>query len=197
MAIAIAGVLELVVPGTWGHGMAGIIAPASARLAVGALIANLLWVLARWRPWNQMGWYGVAPGARGFVLGLCLGLGMAAATLILELTVGRGQLTFTGEPIGAYAIAAGTLAAALLVAALAEELLFRGFPLSRLGDVIGPAYASLLLAFGFSALHAFNPGVTVLGLVNVAVASLSLSAVYFRLGGLPAGSQLPPIGGLP
>ncbi len=178
--------LGFLIPESPSRGMPGVIAPAGVKLATGAFLANLLWVVARWRSWNRMGWLGLRPGLRSFGIGLCLGLGMAAAALVLEIILGRGRLTLTAEPLGVYATFGVELLAALAVAALAEELLFRGFPLERLADVMGPVGASLLLASGFAALHAFNPGVTALGLVNIAVASLTLSAVYFRLGGLPA-----------
>ncbi len=161
------------------------IAVAAVPVIVGALLAMLLWARKGWRPWSEMGWPGVPKPARAFAIGLAIGIAMAGAALLLEVVAGT-RITLTGEAFGGYVRAAAGLAAALLVAALSEELMFRGFPLSRLTDAIGPAGASLLLAFGFSAMHAINPGISPLAILNIAVASLFLSAVYFRLGGLPA-----------
>jgi hypothetical protein len=182
----VAQALGFIVPPRWGHEVSGIIAPITLQLVVGALSADSLWWLAGWRSWKEMGWPGLAPGLGGFGRGLCLGLAMALAALLLEITVGGARLALTGETIAIYGRSAVTLIGALAVAALSEELLFRGFPLVRLADVMGPVGASLLLALGFAGLHGVNPGVTLLGLVNVAVASLSLSAIFFRLGGMPA-----------
>jgi len=182
----VAQALAFILPSPWGNSVAGVIAPIAVQLVIGALLANLLWAARRWRAWRDMGWPGLTPGLRAFGVGLGLGLVMAAVALALELSVGRGRIGLTGEPFSAYAKVAVLLLPALAVAALSEELLFRGFPLSRLSDALGPAGASLLLALGFAGLHAVNPGVTLLGLVNVALASLALSAVYFKFGGLPA-----------
>jgi membrane protease YdiL (CAAX protease family) len=186
IAMVVASLIVLLVPQPWGQGMPGVIAPVGVQLAGGALAADFAWWKMGWRSWKHMGWPGPAASVRGFGIGLAVGLGMAAAALLLEIIAGHGHLSFTGEPFGAYLAAAAATGGALLIAALSEELLFRGFPLERLADVIGPAGASLLLAVGFAGMHALNPGATPLGLLNVAVASLSLSAVYFRLGGIPA-----------
>ncbi|MBI4502582.1 MAG: CPBP family intramembrane metalloprotease [Gemmatimonadetes bacterium] len=172
--------------------------PAVARVAVGALLACAVWARAGWSSWNQMGWPGPKAGFAGFGLGLGVGLGMAAAAVVLELLVGQARLTVTPVSASAYLAASAPVAGMLAIAALAEELLFRGFPLSHLARALGPVRAALALAIGFAALHAFNPGVTPLGLINIGVASLALSAIFFRLGGLPAawGAHLGWNGGL-
>jgi membrane protease YdiL (CAAX protease family) len=101
------------------------------------------------------------------------------------VAVGGARIEATGDPFPAYAQAAGTLLAGLAVAALAEELLFRGFPLARLAEPFGKVGASVLLAVLFAAAHLRNPDVSPLGLVNIALASLVLSAAFFTPGGLP------------
>jgi hypothetical protein len=92
----------------------------------------------------------------------------------------------TGEPLVDYLRAAAVVTLTLAMAALAEELLFRGLPLARLAESVGRANAVLALTAGFTALHLPNPGVSPLGLVNVALASLVLSAAFFEWGGIPA-----------
>jgi membrane protease YdiL (CAAX protease family) len=91
----------------------------------------------------------------------------------------------TGESFAAWAGAALPLGAGLVVAALAEELLFRGFPLARLAEPLTRVGASVLLAIVFAAAHLANPDVSTLGLVNLILASLMLSAAFFAPGGLP------------
>jgi membrane protease YdiL (CAAX protease family) len=84
-----------------------------------------------------------------------------------------------------YATVALPVALGLAAGALLEELLFRGFPLARLGAALGAAPASLLLAAGFVAAHLGNPALSWLGLANIGLASLLLSAVFFSPAGLP------------
>lgn len=158
----------------------------SIRLVAGALIAGLLWAAAGWKSWRAQGWPGWLPGLRCFGRGLGIGLAMAAAAVALELLTGGATLQRTGEPVAAWLVAAGWAVTSLTIAALGEELLFRGFPLARAADVVLPAVAALVLTVGFTALHGGNPGVTAVGLLNIGLASLVLSAAFFWWGGLPA-----------
>jgi len=80
--------------------------------------------------------------------------------------------------------AAAPLALGLLAAALAEELVFRGYPLRRLADAVGPVVATALLGVGFGVAHLGNPNVTALGTVNVGIAAVWLAAAFFA-GGMP------------
>jgi membrane protease YdiL (CAAX protease family) len=73
----------------------------------------------------------------------------------------------------------------VLLAALGEELAFRGYPLSRLADAVGPAGAAGLSAVLFGAAHLANPQATVLGVVNIALAGVWLSLAFFSPGGMP------------
>jgi len=170
----------------WGHGWPAVIAPAAVQVIGGALAANLLWAVAGWRSWRAQGWPGTRQGVRGFGLGLLLGLGMAACAVVLGVIAGGARVSLSEVPSRVYWGTAAALLGSLALAALSEEMLFRGFPLARLSDAMGPVAASTVLAVAFAALHFPNPGVTPLGLVNVALASLALSTVFFRLGGVPA-----------
>lgn len=151
--------------------------------AVGSITAFMVlrgrWTLA------VAGWPEIRPGFAWFGRALLLGIGMAIAAVSIGVILGGGGVSWTGSP-GGYAVSALALSGGLLVAALAEELLFRGYPLRKLARAIGPIRASLLLALGFSALHLGNPEVTGLGLINIGLASLVLSAVFFTRGSLAA-----------
>jgi CAAX protease family protein len=72
----------------------------------------------------------------------------------------------------------------LAAAALLEELLFRGFPLARLREAAGRIAASIVLAVLFMGAHLRNPAVSSVGLANIALAALLLSAAFFSRGGL-------------
>ncbi len=179
-------VLGLLWPEGLGSEWAPPFVPQLAQLAAAAAIANGIWVLAKWRTGAWMGWPGVRRSTVWFGWGSAIGLGMAAAVLFVGVAFGGARVGITGEPVSAYAFAALGVTAGLAVAALAEELLFRGFPLARLAEVVGPVPASAGLALLFALAHLANPEVTGLGLANIALASLVLSAAFFTPGGLPA-----------
>lgn len=125
-----------------------------------------------------------ARSARGLALGLVWGVGLAALALGLAM-LGGARLTLTSGP-EAYLAVAAPVGLGLACAAVLEELLFRGFPLVRLADAAGPVAASVALTLLFVAAHWLNPAVSGLGFVNIGLASLLLSAVFFSPGGLPA-----------
>jgi membrane protease YdiL (CAAX protease family) len=109
-------------------------------------------------------------------------LGACAAALAIALAAAGGaRLAVT--PPGAEA-SVGPIAVGLLLAALSEELVFRGYPLRRLAEAIGPRLAILLLAGGFAAAHLGNPDVTPLAVLNIALAGLWLSLAFFSPGGM-------------
>lgn len=160
--------------------------PGSMRLVAGALVAGLLWSAAGWKSWREQGWPGWRAGPGHFARGLTIGLAMAAAAVGLELATGGAALERTPEPLGSWLAGAGWATLSLTIAALGEELMFRGFPLARAADAARPLVAAVILTAGFTALHGVNPGVTALGLANIALASLVLAAAFFWWGGLPA-----------
>lgn len=184
-AVVVIGLgIGVAVPNRWFDGPWGV-AVASLPPVVAALAVTALCGLGGWASWPQMGWPGVGRSVGGLVRGTVVGCGVAAAAVLVAVVVGGARIEATGEAFVAYARAAGTLLAGLAVAALAEELLFRGFPLARLAEPFGKVGASLLLALLFAMAHLRNPDVSVLGLVNIALASLVLSAAFFTPGGLP------------
>jgi membrane protease YdiL (CAAX protease family) len=176
--------LTFLIPQPGNPTLPGVIVAPTARLVIGGLVANGVWVSAGWRSWGDLGWFPPTRSLKAFGIGLGVGLAMAATVLLLEVLAGA-RIELTDESMRAYVSGALMLLGVLAVAALSEELLFRGLPLVRLADTLGPAGASILLAVVFAAFHASNPGWTILGLINVAVASLALSAIFFRLGGMP------------
>jgi len=72
----------------------------------------------------------------------------------------------------------------LALPAAAEEALLRGYPLQALTEAWGPAMALAATSLIFGALHLSNPGVTVMGTLNVIVAGVFLGVVYLRTASL-------------
>lgn len=164
---------------TVGRGVLGLSVP--PLLAAVALYAGLV-LVARRAP-AAWGVPGRRDGLRGVVAGMGWGLALAALAVILCI-LGGAELTVQPAPDERYVAVAAPLAAGLATAALLEELLFRGFPLARLAQAVGPWVASGVLALGFAVAHAGNPDVSGIGLANIAIASLMLSAAFFTAGGL-------------
>lgn len=162
------------------------LAASTAPLVAAAVLVNAVQVRQGWSSWRRIGWLRGFRNGTAWLSATGVGLVMAAVALVVAVLVGRAHIELTGEPVGAYVAVAGRVTVGLGVAALAEELMFRGYPLARLAEPCGKVGASVLLAIAFAAAHLPNPDVSALGLVNIGLASLVLSAAFFTPGALPA-----------
>jgi hypothetical protein len=72
----------------------------------------------------------------------------------------------------------------IIFGALAEELMFRGYPFQRLIEGIGPTGAIVVFSMLFGVVHLSNPGATAWGLVNTIAIGILLSVAYLRTGAL-------------
>ncbi len=68
----------------------------------------------------------------------------------------------------------------LLVGALAEELMFRGYPFQRLEEGIGAIGAIAVFSVLFGAVHLSNPGASLWGLINTVLIGILLAIAYLR-----------------
>ena len=170
-------------PGTWwrtaGRGLIGLAAP--PLVAAGLVYAGLVWGAGQ-RPetWGMPPWRAALAGAGR---GMAWGIGLAALTVLLCLAAGA-ELRWQSPGDERILAVAAPLALGLAGAALLEELLFRGFPLSRLAGAVGRVTAGALVAVLFAWAHARNPDVSGVGLANIGLASLLLAAAFFARGGL-------------
>ncbi|MFQ5703494.1 MAG: type II CAAX prenyl endopeptidase Rce1 family protein [Gemmatimonadales bacterium] len=172
-------------PEHWKQGSAGLILSAAATVIAGLGVYAALARVGRLDR-AALGWTGADAAVKGFVTELGLGVAMAAVALASAMLFGGARMAVASGTAIDYLRGAAGLLALLLVAALAEELLFRGYPLARLSSAVGKVWASLFLAVAFAAAHVGNPSVSTLGLVNIGLASLVLSAAFFTPGGLAA-----------
>jgi membrane protease YdiL (CAAX protease family) len=135
-------------------------------------------VTLRWidpRPWRDV-WLdcGAARPRRlveGYLLGM-LAIGLPSAALLAA-----GWLAVEPHTPGSWTGAALRVSALLLVAALAEELIFRGYILAVLREKLGwgPALAVTSVAFGY--VHVANPGASARALLLVMLAGLFLGGL--------------------
>ena len=150
-----------------------VLAFGAATLLIGRLLNK--------RSWSEMGWRRpvVAPWLRGVLIGAL----MAALAIGLALLFGA-RLAVTNDG-NVWARIALPLILGLVLAALAEELGFRGYPLRRLTDGLGVVPAMIVVGLPFALLHAGNPSVSVFSLVNIFLAAIWLSVAFFSTGGMP------------
>jgi CAAX protease family protein len=147
----------------------------AATLVVGRLLNRRSW---EWMGWPRRGL------ARALARGIGLGGLMAGVAVGLALTVNRAALSVTPE-WSHWLAAALPLGVGLLLAALGEELVFRGYALRRLADAVGPGAALLVLSGGFAAVHLGNPDIGGLALLNIFLAGVWLSVAFFSPGRMP------------
>ena len=175
VTIGIAGL----VPG-WG-GPAWFVARNGAYMLLGFGVATLVvGRLLNKYSWDRMGWKRRAGVA--LLRGTAVGGVMAVVATGLAILFGA-RLQFTGD-WSVWAGVALPLILGLVIAALAEELGFRGYPLRRLSDAIGIIPALLLLAIAFGLMHIGNPSASVFGTINVVLAGIWLAIAFFSSGGM-------------
>ena len=126
----------------------------------------------------------VSVGLRGFGQGLALGAVPAAAALLLGVVAGHAFWSPDAGGLGAYVGTVLSSLAVLAPAALGEEVIFRLLPLVLLTLAFGRRGAIAGLAVVFGLAHAGNPGVTPLGLWNIALAGVLLGFAFFAPGGI-------------
>jgi membrane protease YdiL (CAAX protease family) len=153
-----------------GYGMVGFVV---ATVVVGRMLAR--------ESWDRLGWH--RPVASRVINGALFGVLMAAVAVGLAFVLDRTHVALTSD-WALWPRTALWLAVLFLFAALAEELMFRGFPLRRLADVLGPVPAMLLLSLGFAAGHLGNPNIGLVAALNIALAGIWLSFAFFSPGGM-------------
>lgn len=173
----------LVTPADWWQGLKGITLQ-SAVLFFGAVTATAMFVGRGWATLEMIGYRNLPQSVRGFGRGTIVGLLMAGAAILFAVVAGGARISSGAGSLSSYVVWAFGVGSVLLVAAFTEELLFRGYPLSRLAEAVGKVRASIALAAVFMLAHALNPDATVFGLVNIGLAALVLSAAFFGPGGI-------------
>ena len=105
---------------------------------------------------------------------------MLFAVTVPFIAVGLAQdLTWTFPGTGWFIVAA-----ALLLLASAEEMLFRGFLLNTLSFGRNLLPGVILSSVLFAVVHSDNTGATLIGVINVAIFGVLLTLVRFLSGGL-------------
>jgi uncharacterized protein len=138
-------------------------------------------------PLQAMGLVFRPGGQREFGLGAALGWGMVIASILPMVLAGGLIVSAWTSPHQFVMLVLDLLV--LAIAALAEEVAFRGYPFQRLIDAVGPTLATLILSGLFGLAHIFNPGanrgtiaVTVFTGWLLSIAYLRTRALWFSWG---------------
>jgi membrane protease YdiL (CAAX protease family) len=119
---------------------------------------------------------------REWELGAVLGWGLVVLAVLPMAVLGTLHVYLWMQPraFGLLLLHLVTLA----VAALAEEVAFRGYPFRRLIEAVGPVAATIGLSFLFGLGHALNPGANWTSTLVTMLAGLLLSVAWLRTHGL-------------
>jgi membrane protease YdiL (CAAX protease family) len=151
--------------------------------AAGGHAVTLRWVDPR--PWRNVWLDRAAARPRRLIEGYLLGvLSIGLPSVVL---IAGDWLAVEPHTPGSWAGAAFRVSVLLLVAALVEELIFRGYVLAVLREKLGwgPALAVTSVAFGYA--HVGNPGANTRALLLVMLAGLFLGATVAVTRSLYAG----------
>jgi membrane protease YdiL (CAAX protease family) len=119
---------------------------------------------------------------REWQLGAALGWGLITLAILPMAVAGTLNVQFWTQPraFGLLLVNLATLA----VAALAEEVAFRGYPFRRLIEAVGPVAATITMSLLFGLAHVLNPGATWDSTLVTVLAGILLSVAWLRTRGL-------------
>ncbi|MDP9269274.1 MAG: CPBP family intramembrane metalloprotease [Acidobacteriota bacterium] len=122
------------------------------------------------------------PWLRQGLDGVLLGAGMVTACVLTVRLL--GSVSFTVEISGRSVPALALVCGLLLVAAMKEEVVFRGYPFQRLVEAGGPRWGPVLgitvLSVLFGLVHWGNPSRTIFSTANTVLIGVVLAVAYLR-----------------
>ncbi|MER3524316.1 MAG: hypothetical protein C4326_09680 [Ignavibacteria bacterium] len=153
----------------------------STGLLVAALVAT--WMVTRWvnrKPFVAVGLSVNAHTMKQLGIG-CL-LGWLMMTVIFGFQYVSDHVMVTAPDISLVDGVQAFVGAALFfaVAAMSEEVLFRGYPFQTLVRGIGFIPSAVVMGVLFAAAHLMNPNASVFGFVNTFLVALLFSLAYWR-----------------
>jgi membrane protease YdiL (CAAX protease family) len=129
-------------------------------------------------PLRSMGLIRRATAAGEFGTGAAFGWGAMVVCVLPMAVIGGFTVTFWTGP-RQFGLLFLDLAV-LLVAALAEEVMFRGYPFQRLIDGVGPVMATLIASALFAFRHLGNPDSSLASTLVTVVAGWLFAIAYLR-----------------
>lgn len=165
-------------------GLAGF-TPLGRALYATVLLVMLLWGFATLLSWLDQVRSPLLPAAglplggealRDAASGALFGVAIVSAAVGVVALGGRVRLEYAGVHPATLLLALW----ALLVAAMVEEVVFRGYPLHRLLEAVGTPAAVTITSCLFGVVHLRNPHASLWGAVNTAEIGVLLALAYVR-----------------
>jgi len=179
--------------GSVADGLSRILAAGPEQIVVAGTSQLLGFAFATWvigfralrlRRWD-LRWVPARIGLSGFAIGLTIGAAAAGLALLGAVLFARSHWSPDDGGVKDYVTQVLKTLAVLAPAALSEEIMFRGLPLVLMASALGRGTALVLVAgLVFALFHGLNPGVTPLGLGNIALAGIFLGVAFYAPGGL-------------
>jgi hypothetical protein len=158
----------------------GLTVAGTVGLCATGLLANLLTmrVFDR-RAFTDIGLGGGRASWQNLVIGLLLGAGAAGLMLLAPILAGSGHLVARADAGFSWASLLFYLAI-LAVAAVGEELIFRGYAFQLLVQNLGPFATILPVAVLFGLAHSGNPHSSFLAILNTILWGVILGFAFIR-----------------
>jgi uncharacterized protein len=143
------------------------------------------WICNRWLedlPWRALGLWFHFNWLRDFLIGSLIGGASLAIAVAIAFLLGGLSFTLSTKEVMAkvdYGLA--TTAVLFVLAALAEEATFRGYPLQTLTRAQLAWFGVIVTSVPFAAIHLRNPNVAAgFTFINTALAGVWLALAYLR-----------------
>jgi len=154
-------------------------------IAAFPLLLVMTWLFMRFvdkRTFRSVGFWWDRASIPDLLLGLLLGAGLVGAMCAICLGGGWYSAARVSSEGSALKLGAAVLFmfVGFAIAALNEEIIFRGYVQRTLDEGVGAVYAILISSVMFAIVHALNPNVTLLAVVNLFLAGVLLGTVYHR-----------------
>ena len=179
-AAAFSSIFAALMPGARGYGLEFLFRTGFLLSLLGGF-ALMLYLLDRERGYvlGAMGLKLDRAALRDSLAGVALGAAMVALSVVVMGLAGRVEFHWTG---GGLRVLLGVVAVAYItaVAAMAEEVAFRGYPFQRLVEGVGAAGGIVVLSVLFGALHLGNPHASLWGFLNTIEVGALFAVAYLR-----------------
>lgn len=156
-------------------------------LALLVAVLAATWAVTRFvnrKPLTAVGLAVNGQALREFGLGCLLGWLMMTAIFGIEYLQDQVKVSVPEISLGEGVQAFGLALVFFAVAALNEEILFRGYPFQALMRGIGFSPAMLVSGVVFGAAHLQNPNASVFGFINTVLVACVFCLAYWRTRGL-------------
>ena len=179
-AAAFSSIFAVLMPGGRGYGLEFLFRTGFLLSLLGGF-ALMLYLLDRERGYvlGAMGLKLDRAALRDSLAGAALGAGMVGLSVAVMAVAGRVEFHWVG---GGVRVVLGMLAVTYItaVAAMAEEVAFRGYPFQRLLEGVGAAGSIAVLSVLFGAIHLGNPHASLWGFLNTIEVGALFAVAYLR-----------------